>query len=201
MMMLQFPRVLIAGNAGSLAAIRDPDISIAIWERTVQPAFAGLLSSRLLPIQMTSDIGDLAAALTHATQAAGYPAGGIRAALEADIVDLASRFASIMRIDRLDIRLDRITGDACRKFHADYVLARLITTYAGRGTQWLDGESAGNCDCAAPHDVREMRAGDVAILKGRNWDEERAAIHRSPPIAGTGEERLLLTISPERPAN
>lgn len=201
MMTLQFPHALIAGNGEALAAIHDPDISIAIWERHEDRAFRDLLSPALRPIQLTSDVGDLCSALKRAAQDAGYPAGKIRSRLEADILDLAARFAAIMRIDRLDIRLERITGDACRKFHADYVLARLITTYVGRGTQWLDGESVDNCDCGTPHDVHEMRAGDVAILKGRNWDEVRAAIHRSPPIAGTGEERLLLAISPERQAD
>ena len=195
---LRFPSTLIAGNGESLAAIHDPDISIAIWERSEDPAFRGLLAPSLRPIQLTSDVGDLGSALNRAMQAAGYPAGNVRVRLEADIIDLAARFAAIMRIDRLDIRLERITGDACRKFHADYVLARLITTYAGRGTQWLDGESMDDCDCGTSHNIREMRAGDVAILKGRNWGEARAAVHRSPPIAGTGEERLLLTMNHSR---
>lgn len=193
---LLFPHALIATNPEALEAIRDPDMSIAIWERGAPEAIRHMLSPDLQSVRFSADRFEMPLALTRALETARYPLSGARAALEADIVDLARRFAAIMRVDTVDIRLDRITGDACRNFHADYVTARLITTYAGRGTQWLEASTNEACDCGDPHDVREMRAGDVAIFKGRHWNEDRAAIHRSPPIAGSGEQRLLLVINP-----
>lgn len=198
---IMLPRALIAGDGEALEAIRDPDISIAIWERPAPAAVADLLGYPFSDLRLASPLGLLPDALQRAIDAAGYPQHGARLLLEADIVALARRFACIMQVDAIDIRLDRITGNACRKFHADYVTARLITTYVGRGTQWLDGDASEPCDCGNPHDVRELRAGDVAILKGRSWDEARAAIHRSPPIAGSGEQRLLLAINPAKAAD
>ncbi|MGR4893135.1 DUF1826 domain-containing protein [Sphingopyxis sp. LARHCG72] len=187
---------LVAGNAGVLEAIRDPDISIAIWERGTPYALGDILSPDLRSVHVSASAANLPLALTRALEAARYPLGDARATLEMDILDLARRFAAIMRVAEVDIRLDRIAGNACRKFHADYVTARLITTYIGRGTQWLDAHPSKSCDCDEPHNLREMRAGDVAIFKGRHWDEDHAAIHRSPPIAGSGEQRLLLVINP-----
>lgn len=189
-------RALVAGNAEALEAIRDPDLSIAVWERPAPFPVARILSPQFEHVRFTSDVEALPDTLMRALDGARYPLDDARMVLQADIVALAERFAAIMRIDAVEIRLERVTGDACRKFHADFVTARLITTYAGRGTQWLDGDTNLACDCGEPHGIRELRAGDVAILKGRAWDEDHPAIHRSPPIAGSGEQRLLLVINP-----
>ena len=48
-----------------------------------------------------------------------------------------------MQLARFELRLEVVRTDSCRKFHADYVTARLITTYAGEGTDWLaDADAA-----------------------------------------------------------
>jgi hypothetical protein len=112
----------------------------------------------------------------------------------------ASHFATNMELGVVEIRLERIVTNACRKFHADYVTARLICTYAGQGTQWLDSEDAAGCDCGDPHNIRQLSTGDVALFKGRLWSAHAPAIHYSPPIEGTGEERLVLVINPGEPA-
>jgi len=117
--------------------------------------------------------------------------------LHADILSLADRFARIMQTKFVEIRLEHVTTNACKKFHTDYVTARLITTYIGQGTQWLDEDQPADCDCGDPHNIQQMRTGDVALFKGRLWST-CAAIHRSPPIEGTGEERLVLVINPGR---
>lgn len=193
---IALPSALIASNPDVLAGIHDPELSVAIWERTVPHAIATLLSHNLRTVRFSTGLEDLRRRLTRALDAADYPMSGARIALETDIADLAERFAAVMRCDRVDIRLDRITGNACRKWHADYVTARLLTTYAGRGTQWIDVATADSCACGDAHDVRELGPGDVAIFKGRHWSEARAAVHRSPPIEGSGEERLLFVINP-----
>jgi hypothetical protein len=189
-------RALIAGNAAALDAIRDPEISLAIWGRALPVDLSALLTAEIGQVRLTSDLEDLPVLLREALGDTGYPVGAMRSALEADITQLAERFAAVMRCDSVDVRLERITTDACRKWHADYVTARLITTYVGQGTQWIDSDAGAACDCGDPHDIRQLAAGEVAIFKGRHWDEDRAAIHRSPPIEGSGEQRLLLVINP-----
>jgi len=98
------------------------------------------------------------------------------------------------------IRLEVIETNACRKFHADHVTARLICSYAGPGTQWIDDRDAmalaGGAD-PATLTVRQVATGDVALFKGHDRSET-PIVHRSPPIAGTGTRRLVLVIDPAR---
>ena len=47
---------------------------------------------------------------------------------------------------------------------------------------------------------RSLAPGAVGLFKGRILAGEQAIVHRSPPIAGTGEARLLLVIDSPPPA-
>ena len=90
----------------------------------------------------------------------------------------------------------------CPRFHVDHVPVRLITTYAGIGSQWLmegamDRRQLGKPD-AEPQDnslIGQIASGDVALLKGEKWhgNEGFGLIHRSPQLAA-GERRLILTL-------
>ncbi|WP_108810872.1 DUF1826 domain-containing protein [Sphingorhabdus sp. Alg231-15] len=187
---------LIAGNAEALNAIRDEGTAIAIWERSTPPGLSALNLDGIFDVRFTADVEKLSTTLDDALDDAGHERGDARNILHKDVLALANRFAKVMRSEFVEVRLEHVTTNACRKFHADYVTARLITTYLGQGTQWLDGDDAADCDCGDPHNIQQMRAGDVALFKGRLWSQDTPAIHRSPPIEGTGEERLMLVINP-----
>ncbi len=140
---------------------------------------------------------------TIARMLAGAPAGwriegairalpallsGVPDDLRRDVIVLARRFAALMAVTTLRIRLESVTGDACTKFHADYTDVRLITTYAGPGTDYRvpgDGEDS----------VARVPCGWIGLFKGRDYGERHPpCIHRSPPIAGIGTQRLVLVI-------
>lgn len=190
------PGAIIAGNADVLKAICDDDVSLAIWERPTPSPIENLSLNQIRNIRFQAAVGELPELLEAKLEVAGYKSGIGRNTLITDIAMLANRFAAVMDVGEVEIRLEHITTNACKKFHGDYVTARLICTYVGQGTQWLDGEDAADCVCGDPHNIRQMQAGDVAMLKGRMWAEDAPAIHRSPPIEGTGEERLVLVINP-----
>lgn len=79
---------------------------------------------------------------------------------------------------------------------------RLITTYAGVGSQWLregamDRRQLGRPE-AEPSDptlIQQVGCGEVALFKGEKWhgNEGFGLIHRSPQLA-PGERRLILTL-------
>lgn len=76
---------------------------------------------------------------------------------------------------------DRTT---CPKFHVDRVTLRLMTTYRGPATEWLEGET-----------VQQAQVHDVLFAKGESWPDLACdpRIHRSPqPRAG--QTRVLLTL-------
>jgi len=119
--------------------------------------------------------------------------GHLPAALAQDIAALATRFAALMECDEIRLRLELVDNDSCRKLHSDYTDLRLITAYAGRGTQFA-------CANARESDALwNIEAGDIALVKGWQFGEgHQPCLHRSPPIAGTGERRLLLAIDTPR---
>ncbi|MEM7689454.1 MAG: DUF1826 domain-containing protein [Pseudomonadota bacterium] len=192
------PTARLSESPQILAAIRKPDCNLAVWERATSPALGALVKAPREDVRFEARLSGLATRLENELDQAGYAASTERAALIADIVDLAQRYGAIMEESILSVRLAVVTTDSCRKFHADYVKARLITTYVGTGTQWIDGEDAA---CVArdepPQRIQTLKAGDVGLFKGKMWTQS-PAIHRSPPIADTGETRLMLVLDPPR---
>lgn len=191
----------ISNDAKTLQTVRDTGVSIALWERELPVSITRLSLADVGNIQFTTNARDLRTALNRALDDAGYDKSSDRGVLAGDVKTLADHFLKAIQARSVEIRMEKITTDACRKFHADYVTARLITTYQGQGTQWLDSDGldsdgAADCDCGDPHNIQQMRTGDVALFKGRLWSKDSPAIHRSPPIAGTGEERLVLVMNP-----
>ena len=118
-----------------------------------------------------------------AEQLAQFP----RAMIE-DVKILAERFSKLTGKELLRVRVEGVTTNACKKVHADYTDVRLITTYAGRGTEYsLHGDA--NC-CLA-----RMPVGAVGLFKGSLFGEgHEPCFHRSPPIEGTDAKRLVLVI-------
>lgn len=192
-------RAAVASNAEVFHAIREDDVSIAVWEREPPSDVNDIALNGLLNLRFTTSLGEMLDMLDQELDCAGFKMGTPRNNLATDILDLANRFAAVMRLNEVEIRLEHITTNACKKFHGDYVTARLICTYVGPGTQWLDSTDAEDCRCGKPHSIQQMNAGDVGLFKGRIWSETHPAIHRSPPIEALGEERLVLVINPPMP--
>lgn len=90
----------------------------------------------------------------------------------------------------------------CPRFHVDHVPVRLLTTYAGVGSQWLKEGAMDRRRLAQPEAepvdpqvIQQFCCGDVGLLKGEKWhgNEGLGLIHRSPEPA-PGERRLILTL-------
>jgi hypothetical protein len=187
-----------ADTPAALTAIRDEDCNLAIWRRESFADFTPLTLGTPTDVRFTSDPGSLADKLLRALQHGGF--GGdaaLHRALTDDAAQLAALFCDAMELARFELRLEVVRSDSCRKFHADYVSARLITTYAGEGTEWLDEADADRVAAGAdPLRINRLAPFDVGLFKGK-LATTRPAIHRSPPIAGTaGGARLLLVLNP-----
>jgi hypothetical protein len=176
--------VRIGSEPTILATIDQPQVTLAVWTRPSPIAAPDL-----------ADFPTIRFATTTARVAAGVaealtplPPQPWHETLATDVAHLAMLYATWTGEEQVEVRIERVTGNGCWKFHADYVGLRLITTYCGQATQWLP---QGAQDDKEP---RALSAGDVGLFKGRERAGDRAIIHRSPPIAGTGEDRLLLVI-------
>jgi len=146
--------------------------------------------------------------LSAATRGLAEPA---RAWLTMDIAILIARLAHLADARRLRVSFGVVRTDQCPKFHVDYVRYRLVTTYLGPGTEWVPDEAVRrealdhppDCPCDANKQiVRESSAirhavpGDVIVMKGALHPDLQGAVHRSPPIEGTGRVRVVLSASP-----
>ena len=117
----------------------------------------------------------------------------------ADVAAQARRFADMTGTMHLALKLEVIHDNACRKLHHDYVAHRLVCTYRGPGTQWLprahEAALGDEREIVPDHWLAPVSRFAAALFAGVLLPGARPILHRSPPIAGTGEVRLVLTIN------
>lgn len=181
----------------ALRQILRPHMALAVWQRTlgedIVKELAGLVLDEVDDILFACDLSVLSADLSRAMEEAGYPD---MPALRQDIAMLAVQHTSLTGGRQVRVRLEVVETDACRKFHADYVKVRTITTYLGQGTQWALAEAPDQIAASDNPAIRQLDAGEVGLFKGRLWQEVPVILHRSPPIGASGEQRLVLVIDP-----
>lgn len=189
----------------ALTRILEDDVNLAAWQRQLPlhiSEFAdGLLSlnqplaqSLCLELPEEDAEPDLTGLAAEFRDVQGYES------FIADVQWLVSAFACLLGARRIGLRLRVLDNAMCPLFHVDHVPVRLITTYAGVGSQWLaegamDRRQLGQPNAEPQADIQQLSSGDVALLKGEKWhgNEGFGLIHRSPqPPAG--ERRLILTL-------
>lgn len=192
----------ICGTEDGLAAIKKPGTELVIWQRDFPKRFQDWLdrldAAKLPDFRILVEPRDLRRAIDPLLDACDMPACDLRDLLVEDIDDLVHRFAEVARSETVDVRLQRISHDACWKFHRDSVEARLLTTYRGPTTEWVqmvhaDRALAEQQDYEGP--LERLGLHDVALFKGSCAGPNSGIVHRSPPIAGTGQTRLLLCLN------
>jgi len=186
------PRAVISSIESVLLTALHADVALALWLRE-------------LPAGWKREVAPLSAAGPFRALGEGTPEDALDAAaaalpgpaplaLLADALRLAHVFAALTRSEHVRLRLDGVTGDACRKFHVDAVGFRLLVTYAGPGTQWtLSDPKMDDAEQVPPHDIP---AGAVALFRGRARPGGHV-LHRSPPLSHLPEarrRRLVLCI-------
>lgn len=187
----------VAGTAADLAAIYNQGCAVAIWRRQPSPGFQswidGLEPERLPKAREIVRPRNVRKTVLRICEESETPDCFERERLVADVSALAEIFVGVTNAPCLQVRLDVVTTNACRKFHIDAITSRLVCTYRGTGTQYgisIDG--------AEPERVFTVPTGAPALLRGTRWPgrSESDLLHRSPPIEGTGETRLVLVLDP-----
>jgi hypothetical protein len=187
----------VADDPSGLHAFLQPGCAAAIWRRNMPKdvhSWLEAVAEDVLPKgRVILPKSAVAETVRHLCDMSGLPNGDERVWLEADITEMAEMFADLMQTNYLRLRLDKIQTNACRRFHIDAITARLVCTYRGTGTQY--GISA---DGANPKRVFTVPTGASILLRGTLWpaDPPSGLLHRSPPIEGTGETRLVLVLDP-----
>ncbi len=201
-------------NANVLPHIYDQNTNIVIWQRDLEQALTNavntLISTNAIkPLELAVSPDDAFDKLVTALK----PDDNNRNETDAlckDIALLVEMFCCLFDLKRAGLRLKIVDKPMCPRFHVDKIPCRLVTTYQGVATQWLNHSDVersklGTGNLGKPdeesglfkslNNINQLNQGDVALLKGEYWDENEGAglVHRSPPVA-ENEQRLLLTL-------
>ncbi len=187
----------ITDDPATLSTFLNPECAAAIWRRetpTKVQSWLDDVDADALPrgrvILPPQAIGQT---VRYLFDMVDLPAGPERDWLQQDILGLADMFSILTQAKYLRLRLDVVTTNACRKFHIDAISARLVCTYRGAGTQYGISTDGGE-----PKRVFTVQTGSPILLRGSLWPAVPSSnlLHRSPPIEGTGETRLVLVLDP-----
>ena len=189
----------------ALSDILEDGVNLALWQRQLPlhiAEFGALLVSLNEPLadsmvieldneDATPNLQDLASSCRDLEGYEGFIA---------DVAWLVSAFACLLGAKRIGVRLRLLDKAMCPRFHVDHVPVRLITTYAGVGSQWLregvmDRRQLSQADAEPSERIEQIHCGEVALLKGTKWrgNEGHGLIHRSPALKAD-ERRLILTL-------
>jgi len=188
-----------------LNRITQPGNDLAVWQRSAEMHWATWLKalpSEALPVgRMELQPAEALAVLHETCNASGTPMGPMRDLFTFDVADLIGRFAAITGSDTVALRMDVVTGNACRRWHRDCLPLRMICTYRGPGTLWVPPALApmalNHADDELASQASQLQAGDVALLKGYGWagqTHDAGIVHRSPRMESTGLVRLVLVL-------
>ncbi|WP_336334172.1 DUF1826 domain-containing protein [Pseudomonas putida] len=184
-----------------LTEVLQDGVNLAVWRRRL-PAqledFAELVVSLGQPLadQRVIDVDEqqmpvLTDLLREAADLHGYQA------FVADVAWLVAAYTCLVGARRVGLRLRVLAGPMCPRFHVDNVPLRLLTTYAGPGSEWLQEQAGprGELHTMQPSvdNIQHLQAGEVAVLKGEKWQGNEGAglVHRSPSAQ---QGRLLLSL-------
>lgn len=136
------PGVAQSAALADLALIYRPDINLCLVGRPADPEIEGFVAGLWAAgacIDLAEKIHferyDFSALASHWADIPGYPAW------RADVVRLTGLFCDLFGVERVGLRLRTLEKAMCPRFHADHVLARLVCTYGGLGTEWLPNDA------------------------------------------------------------
>ncbi|MGB2740008.1 MAG: DUF1826 domain-containing protein [Cognaticolwellia sp.] len=193
-----------------LSDIYREDTNIVIWQRNLSNELTDAVNDFLQTNTTRATVLVVTPENTHDVLKDTFGESDTLTTLGNDITLLVDMFCCLFDLKQAGLRLTILDRAMCPRFHVDRIPCRLVTTYQGIATEWLNHAvvdrtklGAGNQGKADEQsglfnnlkDINRLDEGDVALLKGEHWDETEGGglVHRSPPVSA-GERRLLLTL-------
>lgn len=176
---------------------------LLIMQRPLDDAIGAALDAvpaeRLPSVELTGTPMHVGPTLVCELQSCGFEPEWLTQWLVADATFQARLFSELSGASRLRLRLERTSHDACPRFHKDNVTHRLLCTYRGAGTEYIDPRHLSDdldLDDVAPAHIRQLPRAAIAVMRGgKNEDASRPGVfHRSPVNDARGDARLLLVI-------
>jgi len=185
-----------------LGKIYQPSLNVAIWQRVLDSVVTSysiflLEQHASFRIQQIHNVSQIRTLLRNS-----LPDSNEKNAFIEDIALVVDMFSFLFEADEIGLRLQCVSAAPCPAFHNDRIPCRLLLTYHGAGSQWLDESNldrnalaTAESPCLDENKIHNIAAGHVALFKGEGWEgnEGNGWVHRSPPQP-THEKRLVLTL-------
>lgn len=179
-----------------LTEIFRDEIQLALWQRPLPAAIGPWLAEHgptlgrgLRQTLHPGTLPDLSA----------FPPGPGRDALAQDLGLLADMLIELLGADQVGLRLEVIHQAMCPRFHVDRVGLRMLCTYQGPGTEWVEDAQVDRRFLGAghggrpnhlsgllhpEHQIQTIPPGTIALLKGSLWQGQTGGgiVHRSPAV-------------------
>ena len=202
------PHTAAGSSLGALVRIFEPGVQIAWFERSpipavtdyLQAAARGFASGRSCVVRAGHELPDLE-----------LPDHCGREALQSEIGWLMQVYTDLLGCPSAALRIEVLERPMCPRFHVDRTGIRLVCTWRGPGTEWLDdgwadrnrlgpgsrGLSDETSGLMLPGaEVKKIPTFAVGLLKGSLWQGNagRGAIHRSPQVDPGAMPRVMLSL-------
>jgi hypothetical protein len=185
------------------ADIYQPEVMFSIWQRTLSVELQHEIDSLMAKHNRFGYRVVIGPDEVAAWLQAQWPSSHLPLFC-ADVQRLTTVFADLFDLSHVGVRLELVDKTMCPLFHVDKVMARMVTTYQGAVTEWLNED---NVDREALSQREPERVvldetqiqtavqGDVLLFKGQEWPQQqvKGVVHRSPQASPT-QRRLLLTL-------
>ena len=182
-----------------LVEIFDQEIQICTWRRQIDPTIETYLSA----LHQTRELQVMEVLSPDARPKLDcLPEGPGRAPLIDDLSFLLEVIFDLLGCCEIGMRFARVGRAMCPGWHFDRVGIRLVCTYQGPGTQWLDNQDIDRRNFHSgrlPDDMFiQAVPGEIVLLKGALWQGNEAfgAVHRSPELGPIAAPRTLITFDP-----
>jgi len=202
------PHTAAGSSLGALVRIFEPGVQIAWFERAPIPAIADYVHA------VAHRLGSGRSCVVHADDGLPdleLPDQAGRVALLSEIGWLTGVYTDLLGCPSAALRIEVLERPMCPRFHVDRTGIRLVCTWRGPGTEWLDDgwadrsrlgpgsrgltdETSGLMLPGA--EVKNIPTFAVGLLKGSLWQGNagRGAIHRSPQVDPSVAPRVMLSL-------
>lgn len=200
---------VVSDSPETLWRIHEPGINLCVWERPTPPALADFVERELLPRKIKRQLTAPWHDLDPQALLDGIAPSGDSDAFVDDLRALIRLYAAITDAAQVAVKLETFAGSLCERFHVDQVPLRLICSYAGPGTEWLDNRDidraqlvpgvGGQGDLLLPGaEIRHLERWSIGLMKGDRWpsNQGNGLVHRSPHVHDPAVRRVLFKIDP-----
>jgi hypothetical protein len=138
-------------------------------------------------------------------QAAARTADPLARWMLEELIDVLAGYATLVPEKRVTIAFCKTREQSCPVFHIDRLSVRLLCTFKGPGTEWLDDAQVQR-RCLGRGDNRKIAGPEaivystqpfqVCLLKGEHGSTQKdcGVVHRSPRVPSDSEGRWYLRV-------